>query len=203
MSGKTSLHVLCLYRSPNSSSENNKLLNQLIPNTSLIDGKLLILGNFNFPTINWDNLSTPHLSNHSTSEFLAAAQDAFLFQCVHSPIHTRPNQKPTLTDLIFSQDGQTITNMTTSAPLGISHHKGLRFDYIVGHNSKNETPRYLYHRANYASMKLELQKVDWCKCFIILALLNVGENLNKSLISNFKICLLTKADSEKTPNLYG
>ena len=44
MCDKTSLHILCLYRSPNSSSENNKLLNQLILNTSLIGGKLLILG---------------------------------------------------------------------------------------------------------------------------------------------------------------
>ena len=30
MSDKTSLHILCLYRSPNSSPKNNKLLNQLI-----------------------------------------------------------------------------------------------------------------------------------------------------------------------------
>ena len=80
MSDKTSLHILCLYRSPNSSPENNNLLNQLILNTSLIGEKLLILGDFNFPTINWDNLSTPHLSNHCGSESLAATQDAFLFQ---------------------------------------------------------------------------------------------------------------------------
>ena len=141
MSHKTSLHILCLYRSPNSSFENNKLLNQLILNTSLIVGKLLILGDFNFPTINWDNLSTPHLSNHCASEFLAATQDAFLFQYVQSPTHTRPNQKPTLIDLIFPQDDQTITNMTTSAPLGKSHQKVLRFHYTVDNNSKNERPR--------------------------------------------------------------
>ena len=121
LSDKTSLHILCLYRSPNSTSENNKLLNQLILNTSLIGGKLLIPGDFNFPTINWDSLSTPHLSNHCASEFLAATQDAFLFQYVQSPTHTRPNQKPTLIDLIFSQDDQAITNMTTSALLGKSH----------------------------------------------------------------------------------
>ena len=76
MSDKTSLHILCLYILPNSSSENNKFLNQLILNTSLTGGKLLILGDFNFPTINWDNLSTPHLSNHCASEFLAPTQDA-------------------------------------------------------------------------------------------------------------------------------
>ena len=165
MSDKSSLHILCLYRSPNSTSENNKLLNQLILNTSLIGGKLLILGDFNFPTINWDSLSTPHLSNHCASEFLAATQDAFLFQYVQSPTHTRPNQKPTLIDLIFSQDDQTITNMTTSALLGKSHQKVLRFHYTVDKNSKNERPRYLYHRANYDSIKLELLRVDWYEVF--------------------------------------
>ena len=64
MSDKTSLHILCLYRLPNSLSESNKLLNQLILNTFLIGGKLQILGDFNFPNINWDNLPIPHLSNH-------------------------------------------------------------------------------------------------------------------------------------------
>ena len=138
LSDKTFLHILCLYRSRNSTSENNKLLNQLILNTSLIGGKLLILGDFNFPTINWDSLSAPHLSNHCASEFLAATQDAFLLQYFQSPTHTRPNQKPFLIDLIFSQDDQTITNMTTSAPIGKSHHKVLRFYYTVGNSSKNE-----------------------------------------------------------------
>ena len=84
MSGKTSLYILSLYRSPNNSSENNKLLNQLILITSLIGGKLLIW-DFYFQTINVDNLSTPHLFSHNASEFLTAAQDAFLFQYAQSP----------------------------------------------------------------------------------------------------------------------
>ena len=70
-----------------------------------------------------------------------------------------------MTDLIFLQDDQTITNMTTSAPLGKSHHKVLRFHYTVDNNSKNKRPRYLYHRANYDSMKLKLQRVDWYEVF--------------------------------------
>ena len=175
MSDKTSLHILCLYRSPNSSSENNKLLNQLILNTSMIGGKLLILGDFNFLTINWDNLLTPHLSNHCASGFLAATQDAFLFQYVQSPTHTRHNQKQTLIDLNFLQGNQTITNMTSSGLLFKTHHKVLRFQYTVDNNSKNERLHYLYHCTNYDSMKLELIGM---KCFIIL----VGKNLKKSLI---------------------
>ena len=42
--------------------------------------------------------------------------------------------------------------MTTSATLGKSHHKVLRFHYTVD-NSKND------------SMKLELQRVDWYEVF--------------------------------------
>ena len=101
MSDKTFLHMLCLYRSPSSSSENNKLLSQLILNISLIWGKLLVLGDFNYPTINWDNLSTPHLSNFCAFKFLAATQDASLFQYVQNHTHTGLNQKPTWMDLFF------------------------------------------------------------------------------------------------------
>ena len=136
-------------------------------------------------TINWDSLSTPHLSNHCASEFLAATQDAFLFQYVQSPTHTRPNQKPTLIDLIFSQDDQIITNMTTSAllALGKSHHKVLRFHYTADSNSKYERPHYLYHIALTMTVwNSSYKELIGMKCFIILALLNVGENLKKSLI---------------------
>ena len=135
LSDKTSLHILCSCKLRNITSENNKLLNQSILNTFLIGWQLLTLGDFNFPTTNWDSLSTPHLSSQCASEFLVATQDSFLFQYTQSTTHTRPNQKPTLTDLIFSQDDQTITNMTTSAPLGKSHHKVLRFHYAVDNNS--------------------------------------------------------------------
>ena len=173
MSDKTSLHILRLFRSPNSSSENNKLLNQLILNTSLIGGKLLKLGDFNFPTIHWANLSTTHLFNNCASEFLAATQDAILFQYVQSRTHTRSNQKPTLIDLIFSQDDQTITNMTTPAPLGKTHHKILRVHYAVDNNLKDGRPHYLYHRTNYDDMKLELQRVDWYEVFYNYSSLNV------------------------------
>ena len=83
MVDKTSLYILCLYRSPSNSSENNKLLNQLILNTSLIGRKLQILGD-----LNWDNLPTPHLSSHFASVLLAATQDIFLLQYVQSPTHT-------------------------------------------------------------------------------------------------------------------
>ena len=106
----------------------------MILKTPLIGEKLLIMGYFNVPTFNWDNLLRPHLSNRFSSEFIAATQDVFLFQLVQSPTRTRTNQNPTLTDLFFSQDYQIITDVSTSAPLGKSHHNILRFNYTVDTN---------------------------------------------------------------------
>ena len=54
------LHILCIYRSPNSTIENNNNLNSLISEFSKLNGHLLILGDFNYPTINWATLGTPH-----------------------------------------------------------------------------------------------------------------------------------------------
>ena len=68
--------------------------------------------------------------------------------------------QPWLTYFFF-QDDQTITNMITSAPLGKSHQKVLRFHCTVDNNSKNKWSHYLYHRNNYGSMKLELQRVGF------------------------------------------
>ena len=125
-------------------SVNFKKLYRVLCRLPVFPDYLSVSGNYKL-----DNLSTPHLSSHYASEFLAATQDALLFQYVQSPAHNRPNQKPTLIDLIFLRDDQTIANISTSTPLGKSHHKILRFHYTVDNNSKNERRRYFYHRANY------------------------------------------------------
>ena len=55
--------------------------------------------------------------------------------------------------------------MIISAPLGKSHQKVLRFHCTVDNNPKNKWSHYLYHRNNYGSMKLELQRVGWYEVF--------------------------------------
>ena len=58
------LHILCIYRSPNSKIENNNNLNSLISKFSKLNGHLLILGDINYPTINWAMLGTPHIKEN-------------------------------------------------------------------------------------------------------------------------------------------
>ena len=39
--------------------------------------------------------------------------------------HSRPNQRPALSDLKFVLDDQPVTNLRYESPLGKSHHKTL------------------------------------------------------------------------------
>ena len=100
---------------------------------------------------------------------------------------------------MFLQDYQTIANMATSAPSDKNHHKvSLRSRH---NTSKNERPRYLYHLANYHSMKLELQRVGWYEVFYDSSSTACLERI-KEIINNFKICPVTKVDSQKKNHIY-
>lgn len=51
-----SINIKCVYRSPNSSTENNNGLLQLLQEISDYDSTYkLVLGDFNLPNINWEN----------------------------------------------------------------------------------------------------------------------------------------------------
>ena len=103
------LHILCIYRSPNSTIENNNNLNSLISEFSKLNGHLLILGDFNYPTKNWATLGTLHNKQNCATKFLTVTRNCFLHQHVNNPTHVRPNQTPTLIDLIFTSDDHAIT----------------------------------------------------------------------------------------------
>ena len=75
--------------------------------------------------------------------------------------HSRRNQRPTLTDLIFALDEQWITNLRYKSPLGKSHHKILKFNYLVKCSLNHDKIHYVYHAANFNSMKNDLCFIDW------------------------------------------
>ena len=72
------LHTLCIYGSSNSRIENHNNHNSLITKFSKLNGYLLILGDFHYPTINWATLDTPHNKENCATKFLTVTQNCFL-----------------------------------------------------------------------------------------------------------------------------
>ena len=101
-----------VYRSPNSSSlENDQLIKQIEKCFKNHSGERVVLvGDFNYPEINWSNESCNKPEGHPSSRFLNIVHTHFLTQFVDSPTHHRGLQTPTLIDLILSNDPHFITN---------------------------------------------------------------------------------------------
>ena len=157
LKGNTILYIICVYRSRNSTIDNNDLLNQTIEDVSKLKGELLLLADFGYPNINWEKLYVSHTTKHCTSKFFTATQNSFLHRHLSTETHSRPNQRSTLVDL----DDQSITNLIYASPLGKSHHELLKFNYLVKCSLNHYKIHYLYHTANFSSMKNDLLFIDW------------------------------------------
>ena len=81
-----------VYRSPNSTTENDVLVNELLSRMSEGRSHIWVVGDFNCPEINWITESTSRDLNHPASLFMEAIRDSFLVQHVVKLTHCRGNQ---------------------------------------------------------------------------------------------------------------
>ena len=125
---------------------------------------MLILGDFNYPTINWATLGTPYNKENCATKFLTVTLNCFLYQLVNIPTHVRPNQSPTLIDLVFTSDVQAINKLSFLSPLCKSHHSFITFEYQL-ECIESIKVGYNYHKANYSAMKRKLNASDWKELF--------------------------------------
>ena len=104
LDNKEKLLVGGVYRPPSNTEEQNKDLYKSV--LSIIEGKshVLMCGDFNHPSIDWSNETTPESERHPASIFMEFVRDSFLIQHVSSPTHFKPNTKPSLIDLIFTSE---------------------------------------------------------------------------------------------------
>ena len=98
-----SLVLGLVYRSPSSSEENNEELNRTIK--SIADTNpthLAIIGDFNYPEIDWLQERSTASHNHPATKFYKATKDSFLIQHQLQPTRFRDGQNPTLDDLVLT-----------------------------------------------------------------------------------------------------
>ncbi len=156
LSNSDNLLIGGIYRSPNCTSDNNDNLNLFLKQLNM-SSHTLICGDFNFPEINWNLLTSSKSEEHKSTKFLTAVQDTFLFQQVDKPTHFRANQEPSLIDLILTNDEAMVPHIDYLPPLGLSHHTGLRFDYTcfsdIDYTQREEFEVYKYYAADYDGMR--------------------------------------------------
>ena len=85
------------------------------------DNRLLILGDFNIPGIDWTNRDVLTGALKVDRDVFNKIQDCFLYQHVTEPTRFRGNSNSTL-DLILTKEEEDVKNIRVLQPLGKSDH---------------------------------------------------------------------------------
>ena len=162
--GKT-LDIGCYYRIPSKPIPEHwpSLLNSLTqcPATAL-NSSALIMGDFNFPSIDWNTFSTSQSNFSASHAFLHFIQENALNQYVTRPTRHRQDQRSSLLDLILTTNNITASGVTHLPPLGRSDHDLITFSLDIAFSSKTtKTKRYNFKNTDYILINDIISSIDW------------------------------------------
>ena len=163
LANKESLILGTVYRSPSIKDEatNNKLNKTISDIAALKADHLVIVGDFNFPEIDWTLDKSTVGETHSASKFFEMTKDTFLIQHQQEPTRIREGQNPTLDDLVFTNREDIVVNLSRLGALGKSDHCTLLLELNLTSPEPTQQEKFNYHKANFEGIRKFLDSVDW------------------------------------------
>ena len=159
-----------IYRSPNSSDEENdnllKLFDLVSSKFQASGQRVLIVGDFNCPDIDWSNENCSKPNDNFQYKFLNIIHQQYnITQFIDKPTHHRALQNPTLIDLLFSNFPDFVFNIDFYPPFGKSHHSVICFEIdmepLAMVCKQSTKPKFCMDKGDYAGMRDHLSKVEW------------------------------------------
>ena len=149
----------CIYRSPCSTRHTE--ITDLIERFGR-QPKVIILGDFNAPGIDWDCLTTDHAEGSFQSKLCDSVARSGLLQCSMDPTRLMDGQTPSCLDLVFSRLPGEVRRLSRQSPLGKSDHVRLEFEYPFELPCEvNVSYRPNIWKADFSRMKDAALNVDW------------------------------------------
>ena len=152
-----------VYRSPSNTENNPKTIVNLINSAMSIKcDYTLIVGDFNYPSISWEDWITPHDVNYSEFLFLECLSDNFLHQIIDKPSRFRHGQAANILDLILVDKLEIIVSVDQRSNLGASDHISM----LININCKPvvhsvESTKRHYYKGDYQAIRRGLSMVNW------------------------------------------
>ena len=123
----TNFYITLAYRSPNSTTENNDKLCDVINNLSDNDFELII-GDFNMPQVDWNNYSS---TSRKYDRFVDVVINKGLSQLIDFPTHIRGN----ILDLALTNHPEKILNIESLGNLSSSDHSIISIDVLCNYKT--------------------------------------------------------------------
>ena len=163
-SSKSFVNLGLCYRSPNNSESEDTKLNKQIKTAAKTLKNLYLFGDFNHPEVDWDNMNCNKSENHPASLFLHTVEECKLDQIINKNTHLKPNCKPSMIDLIITNNKDLSSNPKFLPPIGKSHHVVILLKLLfekepICHAEKIK--KFQTSKGNYTAINKELQAIDW------------------------------------------
>ena len=165
------LNLGLVYRSPNNDANENRNLNNQLNFATKKLKNLVIFGDFNHPSIDWEHCFCNKSEDHIDSTFLFEIIKMNTNQLITSTTHHKPNCKATLIDLILTKNPEVVTSITHNPPIGKSYHDCItaKLDMSCSNTtfkSSNVTKiiKPNLNKANFNEMNKYFESVDWKEC---------------------------------------
>ena len=113
LKGEETLLVGFFYRSPNSTTENNDNLNELLEKISEKSPHVLLFGDFNYPKIDWKIMciTVPSIED---KKFIEKLRDCYFIHHISEPTRVRGTTGPSLLDLVITSEDSEMVLIKTA-----------------------------------------------------------------------------------------
>lgn len=179
-----------IYNPPHCSQSAFDELSHLFAETIPGTFPCIIVGDFNFPSIDWDLLtsSTANFSN----DFLLLTQEYGLLQLVLEPTHIIGN---TL-DLVFCTEAFLASDLEVSTPFFTSDHNSVNFNFAYSPSLEQPAAlmQYDFRKANFGQLNAFLEMIHWAEIF--------GNYSNVSEMYNIFLDVIALALENFVPRMY-
>lgn len=150
LSDDCELNIILIYRPPSCSKDNNDKLCKIVEEAAK---NTILVGDFNFPSIDWDNLTC----DSRGEPFLNACLDNNFSQFVGFSTHSKNN----ILDLVLANNN-CILSVDNLGPLGNSDHVMMliKTDFLFK-TSEGPKSRLNWKKANFDNIRKELNSIKW------------------------------------------
>jgi hypothetical protein len=154
--GESTVVGVC-YRPPDSLKESDEAFYDLLNKVCDKEQNIVVLGDFNFQNLNWENKETLDESH----PFIECIGNNFLTQVVE-----KPTRGENFLDLILCSDTSLVDNLRVGEPFQTSHHQIIRFSLLTRKQApKTNMKAYNYFKADYEGIREQANSLNWDKVF--------------------------------------
>ena len=161
----TPLKIVCVYRSPGNMIQSSleEFIDYFRNNSTLnMDFNTIIVGDFNFPQINWDLNLCNAPADSPAQLFLSTVVNSHLFQIVNSPTRFRAGQTPNILDLVLVHDELSIQSLESLPGIGKSDHVMLLITVQFFNELKfNPNTKFNFNKADFDLINSIINSINW------------------------------------------